>query len=193
MEQREKNKSVRGDNCGPKCVFTSRALVERAVRSRRADRDAPNESSVAQTRAELWPDMCFCPYGALLERTGRSRRADRDAPNESSGAQLRAELWPETCFCTYGALVARTGRSCRADRDAPNESSVAQLRAEFWPETCFDPTCIQNVKAASMVFLVASDDHPCMHFRPTHPCFGSCIHPFSEPLDGAWMEQRTKT
>ena len=52
----------------------------------------------------------------------------------------------------YGALVARTGRSRCADRDAPNESSVAQLRAALWPETCFGPTCIQNVKAASMYF-----------------------------------------
>ena len=74
------------------------ALVERARRSRRADRDAPNESSVAQMRAELWPETCFCPFGALVERAGRSRRADRDAPNESSVAQLGAELWPETCF-----------------------------------------------------------------------------------------------
>ena len=68
-------------------------------RSRRCDSDAPNESSVAQMRAELWPETCFCPYGALVERADRDRRVDRTAPNESSVAQLRAELWPETCFC----------------------------------------------------------------------------------------------
>ena len=83
------------------------ALVERARRSRRADRDAPNESSVAQMRAELWPETRFCPFGALVERAGRSRRADRDAPNESSVAQLGAELWPETCF---GCHPKRRGR-----------------------------------------------------------------------------------
>ena len=58
-----------------------------------------------------------------------------------------------------GALVERAGRSRRADRDAPNESSVAQLGAELWPETCFGRMCIQNV--------VALDDHPCMHNRPS--------------------------
>ena len=30
-----------------------------AARSHRADRFAPNESSVAQMRAELWPETCF--------------------------------------------------------------------------------------------------------------------------------------
>ena len=74
------------------------ALVERADRDRRVDRVAPNESSVAQLRAELWPETCFCPYGALVERADRDRRVDRVAPNESSVAQLGAELWPETCF-----------------------------------------------------------------------------------------------
>ena len=79
-------------------LLADAASVERARRFRRADRDAPNESSVAQMRAELWPETCFCPSGALVERAGRSRRADRDAPNEGSVAQLGAELWPETCF-----------------------------------------------------------------------------------------------
>ena len=51
-----------------------------------------------------------------------------------------------------GALVERARRSRRADRDAPNESSVAQMRAELWPETCSGRICIQNVKAASILF-----------------------------------------
>ena len=93
------------------------ALVERARRSRRADRDAPNESSVAQMRAELWPETCFCPFGALVERAGRSRRADRDAPNESSVAQLGAELWPETCF----------GRMC-----IQNVEAASMFFSELW-------------------------------------------------------------
>ena len=93
------------------------ALVERARRSRRADRDAPNESSVAQMRAELWPETCFCPSGALVERAGRSRRADRDAPNESSVAQLGAELWPETCF----------GRMC-----IQNVEAASMVFSELW-------------------------------------------------------------
>ena len=37
-------------------VLVDGALVERADRSRCSDRDSPNESSVAQMRAELWPD-----------------------------------------------------------------------------------------------------------------------------------------
>ena len=72
--------------------------MERADRDRRVDRVAPNESSVAHLRAELWPETCFCPYGALVERADRDRRVDRDAPNQRSVAQLRAELLPETCF-----------------------------------------------------------------------------------------------
>ena len=83
---------------GETCFCSYGALVERADRDRRVDRAAPNESSVAQLRAELWPETCFCPYGALVERADRDRRVDRDAPNERSVAQLRAELWPETCF-----------------------------------------------------------------------------------------------
>ena len=35
-------------------VLVDGALVERADRSRRSDRDAPNERSVAQMGAELW-------------------------------------------------------------------------------------------------------------------------------------------
>ena len=134
--------------------------------SRRADRFAPNESSVSQMRAELWAETCFHLHGALVERTARSRRADRDAPNESSVAQMGADLWSKTCFRAYGALVERTGRFRRADRDAPNESSVAQLGAELWPETCFGRMCIQKIKAASMFFFGALDDHPCVHYRP---------------------------
>ena len=42
--------------------------------------------------------------------------------------------------------------SRRADHFAPNESSVAQMGAELWPETCSGWMCIQNVKAASIIF-----------------------------------------
>ena len=69
-------------------VLVDGALVERADRSRRSDRDSPNERSVAQMRAELWPETCFHPNGALVERAGRSRRSDRDSPNERSVAQI---------------------------------------------------------------------------------------------------------
>ena len=86
--------SSRGETCF--CPYG--ALVERADRDRRVDRVAPNESSVAQLRAELWPETCFRAYGALVERAGRSRRDDRDPPNESSVAHMRAELWPQTLF-----------------------------------------------------------------------------------------------
>ena len=41
------------------CFHPYGTLVERTARFRRADRDAPNESSVAQMRAELWPETCF--------------------------------------------------------------------------------------------------------------------------------------
>ena len=77
-------------------IWEDGALVERAGRSHRCDRNAPNERSVAQLRAELWPERCFKSKRALVERVGRSRRCDRNAPNERSIAQLRAELWPET-------------------------------------------------------------------------------------------------
>ena len=49
--------SSRGETCS--CPYG--APVERADRDRRVDRVAPNESSVAQLRAELWPETCFCP------------------------------------------------------------------------------------------------------------------------------------
>ena len=68
--------------------FPYGVLVKRTRRSHRADRDAPNESFVAQMRAELCPETCFCPYGALVERTDRSRRADRGTLNESSVAHI---------------------------------------------------------------------------------------------------------
>ena len=77
-------------------VLGDGALVERADRSRRSDRDSPNARAVAQMRAELWPETWFHPNGALVERAGRSRRSDRDSPNERSVVQMRAELWPET-------------------------------------------------------------------------------------------------
>ena len=83
-----KHDPMRGQSYGPKRVFTSRALVERAGRSLRADRDAPNESSAAQPRAELWPETDFCPYGALVERADSDCRVDRVAPNESSVAHI---------------------------------------------------------------------------------------------------------
>ena len=52
---------VLGDrsSCGETCFYSYGALVERADRDRRVDRDAPNERSVAQLRAELWPETCF--------------------------------------------------------------------------------------------------------------------------------------
>ena len=76
--------SSRGETCF--CPYG--ALVERADRDRRVDRVAPNESSVAHLRAELWPETCFCPYGAPVERADGDRRVDRVAPNESSVAQF---------------------------------------------------------------------------------------------------------
>ena len=37
-------------------VLVDGVLVERADRSRRSDRDSPNERPVAQMSAELWPE-----------------------------------------------------------------------------------------------------------------------------------------
>ena len=48
--------------------------------------------------------------------------------------------------------MPKSDSSRRADHFAPNESSVAQMRAELWPETCSGRICIQNVKAASILF-----------------------------------------
>ena len=151
--------SSHGETCG--CPYG--ALVERADRDRRVDRVAPNESSVAHLRAELWPETCFCPYGAPVERADRDRCVDRVAPNESFAVQMRAELWPETCFCPYGAPVERADRHRRVDRVAPNESSVAQLRAELLPETCFCLDVHPKPQGRIHGFCGASDDHPCMH------------------------------
>ena len=81
-----------------------------------------------------------------------SRRADHFAPNESSVAQMGAELCPETCFGRMELSMSKSDSSRRADRFAPNESSVAQMGAELWPETCSGWMCIQNVKAASIIF-----------------------------------------
>ena len=69
---------------GETCFCPYGALVERVDRDRRVDRVAPNESSVAHLRAELWPETCFRPYGAPVERADRDRRVDRVALNESS-------------------------------------------------------------------------------------------------------------
>ena len=71
---------------GETCCCSYGALVERADRDHRVDRMAPNGSSVAQLRAELWPETRVGRYGALVERADRDRRVDRVAPNESSVA-----------------------------------------------------------------------------------------------------------
>ena len=81
MERREKYNCVDRTSM-PHPGLGDGALVERADRSRRSDRDSPNERSVAQMRAELWPETRFHPNGALVERAGRSRRSDRDSPTE---------------------------------------------------------------------------------------------------------------
>ena len=65
---------------------------------------------------------------------------------------MRAELWPETCYGRMELSMPKSDSSRCADHVAPNESSVAQMRAELWPETCSWRICIQNVKAASIVF-----------------------------------------
>ena len=81
--------SSRGETCS--CLYG--ALVERADRDRRVDRVAPNESSGAQLRAELWPETCFGPYGALVERADRSSRRSRGTEREfcsSSGSRVMA-------------------------------------------------------------------------------------------------------
>ena len=52
---------MRGDARGS--IFPYGALVERARRLRRANQFSPNESSVAQMGAELWPEACFCHRG----------------------------------------------------------------------------------------------------------------------------------
>ena len=77
----------------------------------------------------------------------------------------------ETCFCPYGALVERADRDRRVDRVAPNESSVAHLRPELWPETCFWPDVHPKRQGRIHGFCGASDDHPCMHYRPTLKSF----------------------
>ena len=65
---------------------------------------------------------------------------------------MGAELCPETCFGRMELSMSKSDSSRRADRFAPNESSVAQMGAELWPETCSGWMCIQNVKAASIIF-----------------------------------------
>ena len=71
---------------------------EKSDSSHRADRFAPNESSAAQTGAELWHEKCFGWMQCSILKSDSSRRADRFAPNDSSVAQIGAELWLETCF-----------------------------------------------------------------------------------------------
>ena len=63
------------------------ALVERARRSRRADRDAPNESSVAQLGAELWPETCF---GRMCIQ------------NVEAASMFFSELWMTIRVCITG-------------------------------------------------------------------------------------------
>ena len=73
---------------GETCFGSYGALVERADRDRRVDRVAPNESSVAQLRAELWPETCFGPEVFFIilppfinqDRTPGERLAPMDPP-----------------------------------------------------------------------------------------------------------------
>ena len=67
------------------------ALVGRARGSHRADRDAPNESSVAQLRTELWPETCF---GWMC------------IPNVKAASMVFSELWMIIHGCIKGLVYS---------------------------------------------------------------------------------------
>ena len=79
--------------------------------SRRADYFAPNESSVAQMRAELWPETC----------SGRIR-----IQNVKDASILFSELWMIIRVCITGLLIARVVNltNCAAEKYPPPPVTV---------------------------------------------------------------------